>query len=378
MKHPFQIQAQGTAAQVKLIGDITWWKNSGAEFTRLIDQLIEAGIKDLDLYGNSGGGDVLEANEIYNQLLRFTGRRRGKIGALCASAMTIVMLACDEVEMAPNGQYMIHDLCGYPEGSIKDIESYLGLMQNLTDHYVSTLAKKTGLPEKEITSMMNKTTWMSATTARDKKFITSITNEDADTDIYASIKNYGYKNVPVAVTNMIPSENQNQNQDSPNKIIMKNRIIAALGLPVDATEDQIAAAVEKLSKDQVTALAKLTDVENSTAKAKAKILIDNAIDQKKISEAEREQFTKDAVANYDVTERLLAKIAGVKKISAQEGAEGDSAEDAAAAQNGDRSKWTLKDWMEKDKEGMIKMRSEKWATYAKLYEAHYNRPCVKE
>jgi ATP-dependent Clp protease protease subunit len=278
--------------------------------------------------------------------------------------------------MASNGQYMIHNLSGVAVGTQKEIESYAQLMQNLSDKYISDLVKRTGLSEKDIKTMLDNTTWMNAETAKKKGFVDSITGEDPETDIYASIKNYKYKNLPVAVMNMIPSDNQNQ--DSPNKIIMKNRIIAALGLPVDATEDQIAAAVEKLSKDQVAALAKLTDVEKSTAQAKAKILIDNAISQKKISEAEREQFTKDAVANYDVTERLLAKIAGVTKISAQAGAEGDSAEDAAAAQNGDRSKWTLKDWMEKDKEGMIKMRSEKWATYAKLYEAHYNRPCVKE
>lgn len=363
------VKANAIEAEIRLIGSIDWWRNSGADFTRIVDELLDAGVTDLKGYINTCGGDVIEANEIYNQLKRFPGNKTAKIGAICASAGTIVALAFDQVEIAANGQYMIHEMMGSPTGTEKEIEAYLQLMRNLKEHYVDNLVKKTGLGKKEIENMIAATTWLSAKKAKEKKFVDAISDdEDPNTDIFDDVQNLGYS-IPKAVVNQFRKKTDTNPNNSDPK--MKQRIISALALGLemklnhDAADEALAAGVENMANELRAVKAELAKVNLSTAKAKAKILIDNAIAMKKITESEREQYENDAVANFEIVERILNKIPAVAQISAQLGTQGAE----------DRSKWTMKDWLEKDGEGLLKMRQENRTLYAKLYKDHYGRDC---
>lgn len=66
------------------------------------------GYEDIDIYFNSGGGDVFAGLAIYNQLKRYKGRKVGYVDGMAASIASVIMFACDELHFATGAQAMIH------------------------------------------------------------------------------------------------------------------------------------------------------------------------------------------------------------------------------------------------------------------------------
>ena len=198
----YEIRMQGQVAEISIIGDINWWSNSSADFTNQFEGLRAAGVTELRGYINSGGGSMWEANEIYNLISGFKGRKTCRLGALVASAATTIACAfTDGVEMAANGQYMIHNPQVSVEGGAKEINAALQLYDNLRAGAVDIYTRFTGLPAAEISAMMEATTWMTAATAKSKGFVKSISGGTAElpTDTAEVLNKYHYKEVPAVL-----------------------------------------------------------------------------------------------------------------------------------------------------------------------------------
>jgi ATP-dependent protease ClpP protease subunit len=180
MPSGFEILNQsGGKAKVKLTKPIGWWSTSGEYFTEKIDRLIADGVTDIEVYINSPGGSMVDANEIINQLKRFTGSKTVKLGALCASAATIIACSLDSVEAAQNTQFMIHDpmMTAYIQ-HLSDFESNKALYNNLLNDAIRVYAAKTGMKDAKLKGMMNKTTWLNAVQAKNQGFVDAIADQD--------------------------------------------------------------------------------------------------------------------------------------------------------------------------------------------------------
>ena len=115
--------AENGRARIELKGTISKWRETEAEFTSKIEQLIRSGIKDVHIYINSPGGECFEANEIVNVIKKFPGKITGEGGALVASAATYIAINCTSFSMPANGLFMIHQVSGGACGRVADIES---------------------------------------------------------------------------------------------------------------------------------------------------------------------------------------------------------------------------------------------------------------
>ena len=73
-----------------------------ADFLNQLD-----GYEDIDIYFNSGGGDVFAGLAIYNQLKRYDGHKVGYVDGMAASIASVIMFACDELHFATGAQAMI-------------------------------------------------------------------------------------------------------------------------------------------------------------------------------------------------------------------------------------------------------------------------------
>ena len=143
-KH-FNISNKAGVGQIRIVGEISWWKNGGKDFMRQIDALISGGVTQIEGYINTPGGDMFEANEIGNQIARFSGVKNCTLGALCASAGTTVSTYFDKVTASSNTQYMIHDpLQGVFIQHEDDFESNKKLYLNLRNEAIERYADKTG------------------------------------------------------------------------------------------------------------------------------------------------------------------------------------------------------------------------------------------
>lgn len=274
----YEVLNKGGKAHIKIVGGISWWRNNSSDFTREIDNLLKAGIEDVEGYINSPGGDMMEANEIGNQILRFPGAKHCKLGAICASAGTLLSTYFDTVEAASNTQYMIHDPSVQPIIQHEhDFESNKQLYLNLRNNAIDRYKGKTGLKTEEISDMMLKTTWMNSETAKKKGFIDNISKEkdSLPEDTKSALNEYKFLNVPEVL-----------NEELNFKPIRMSKVTKKLGVSDDATEEEQLAAIAK--------------IENA-AKSGAKVLVAMAV----AKGFKKETFEKLVNADMEAAMELL-------------------------------------------------------------------------
>lgn len=347
-------EAKGTTAEIRISGVIHQWQNSSAEFKKQIDQFIANGVKDVVLYINTPGGSVFEANEIANEIKRFSGTVTGFGGALVASAGSYLALICDTFEMSENGQYMYHKPMGGMMGNEDKIKADLKLLENLTNQYRTAYSEKTGMTEEEIEAKWSKgDVWLSAKEAQEQGFITSVSpkKEKITEDQKALFVACGAPNIP------------NVKSQKHEKMKNRNELIAKLKLSADATDEQILEAASK-AVDKAGQVDALQSAQTANLQKQAETLVDKAIiTDKKITADLREQYIKFAVSDIAGTTAILEAMPSIDKASAHF----QPGETTATG----REKWTLEDYQGKDPKALEKMMTEDPKAFAKLEDEYF-------
>lgn len=119
------------------------------------------GYEDIDIYFNSGGGDVFAGLAIYNQLKRFSGHKVGYVDGMAASIASVIMFACDEIHFATGAQAMIHKPLCMAWGNadnFKEVIKQLDLCEeSILDVYEEHT--KEGVTRDKIKAFMAKEKW---------------------------------------------------------------------------------------------------------------------------------------------------------------------------------------------------------------------------
>lgn len=368
-KFPLTItaEAKNQIAEIRISGVIHEYQNSAQSFKQQIDQLLAQGIQDVKLYINTPGGSVFEANEIANEIKRFSGTISGFGGALVASAGSYLALMCDTFELAENGQYMYHKPMARFEGNEDKITADLKLLQNATNQYRTAYSQKTGLSEDEIESRWSKgDVWLSAKEAKDQKFITSVSTrkEKITEDQQALFVACGVPNIP--------------NLKSQKDEKMKNRIMTMLAAASIAHTLTATSSDDDFEKtlDSVLAKAKRCETAESELKtfktANAKILIDQAVTDGKLNASEKEQWLTNAIDYPEMTAMALSRMVGKPDLNA--GVNRDNKEVITGAHESlkNRADWTFDKWQTEDPKGLAKLEDEAPADFEKLFNAKFN------
>lgn len=245
----FHIENKAGVGSVKIVGPIDWWDNNSADFIKLIDNLLAEGITDLDLYINSPGGSMDHANEIVNQLHRFGGNKTVTLGAMvCSSAFTISLsFEPEKTSCYKNTMGMYHDPSGYVRiQRMSDFESNRKLFEDLRNDVISRIAERTGLDKEEVSKRMEKTTWLNSGELKSQGFVATILDakDKAPTGAKNSLKNMGF-DLPTILNHVEETDDLFDNNFNTNQIEMKE-IAQKLGLPENATADEIAKAIAAL------------------------------------------------------------------------------------------------------------------------------------
>jgi ATP-dependent Clp protease protease subunit len=382
-KHGYEVTNEGGIAYIRIVGDINWWNNGSEDFTRMLAELRAAGVTELVGYINTGGGSMWEANEIYNQLVAFPGRKTAVLGALVASAGTTIACAFkDGIEMAANGQYMIHnphiDVSGGEAELRSALQLYANIRQAAINIYVKFTAGKAGSDE-AIGAMMDATTWMTAAQAKEKGFITGILGEAAElpTDTADVINKYRYLNVPAAVNQAALAATSLTSQFLAPSTMNKPALINSLGLQANATDTEVEMAVQAAARGAADYTRLKNELEADKLKVqteRAELLVTNAIAQKKIGAGQKEDFVKMAITNHDTVKAMLDGLPGVVVATNQLVPDATPTTPANTTGTGtevDRANWTLKDYQDKDAPALAMMAEKEPAKYSQLLNAAY-------
>jgi len=136
------------------------------------------GLKDMpiNLRINSLGGDVFDGMAMYNVIKRRESKTTVYIEGIAASIATIIALGADEVVMAENSLFMIHNAWGGASGEAKDMRKTAETLEKITSELTDIYVKKTGLSYDAVAQMMDEETWLNAEEAYKLRFIDTISD----------------------------------------------------------------------------------------------------------------------------------------------------------------------------------------------------------
>lgn len=160
------------------------------------DQFLEdinrlSGCKTITIRMNSCGGDAVVSIMIHNRLRELS--RGGAhltciVDGMAMSGGSIIMCACDEVQVNPSSLIMIHKCWSFVFGAYNADE--LRDMARANDAYdqaqVAAYVRKTGMSEDELLQMMSEETYMTGAEAVEHGFADSLLDDAEATPIAAS------------------------------------------------------------------------------------------------------------------------------------------------------------------------------------------------
>ncbi len=177
-RHRFVARSVGTAfvarspsadlTEIDLYDEISPWGVTAKDFrARLRDAS-----GNIVLRINSPGGMVTDGIAIYNDLVSHKGNVRVEITGLAASIATIIAMAGDQIAIAQNAFFMIHNAWGLVVGNRHEMASVSEVLGKIDDSMARTYAAKSGGGIRAIKQMMDDETWMTGKEAKEAGFAT--------------------------------------------------------------------------------------------------------------------------------------------------------------------------------------------------------------
>jgi ATP-dependent Clp protease protease subunit len=176
----WNMEKKGDTGELMLYGDIsssTWWGDevTPKDFKKDLDDLGE--IENLNIFINSGGGDVFAGQSIHSMLKRHSAYKTVYIDGLAASIASVIAMAGDKIIMPKNAMMMIHNAWTRAAGNANDFREIAERMDKIDESIRVTYTDKTGTEEDEIIDLMDAETWFTAEEAVEKGFADEIEEE---------------------------------------------------------------------------------------------------------------------------------------------------------------------------------------------------------
>lgn len=151
-----------------------FWTGDGVTAKSFQKELAEVKASQIDLHINSPGGEVFDGITIYNLIKQHAAHVTTYIDGLAASIASVIALAGDEVYMAENALFMIHNPYGMSFGTSDDMRKMADTLDKVRGALITAYIGKTRKSEDEIAGMMEAETWMSAEEAHEMGFVDQI------------------------------------------------------------------------------------------------------------------------------------------------------------------------------------------------------------
>jgi ATP-dependent protease ClpP protease subunit len=149
--------ADSDEAEVMLYDEVGGW--FGATADQFIADLRGITAPNLRVRVNSPGGSVFEGIAIANALRSHPAQVTVQVDGIAASIASVIAMAGDRIEMAPNTMLMIHDASGVCMGNASDMEEMAELLDLISDNIADAYAARAGGTRDEWRARMRAETW---------------------------------------------------------------------------------------------------------------------------------------------------------------------------------------------------------------------------
>jgi ATP-dependent protease ClpP protease subunit len=148
-------------AEIKLYGVIGDGVNTKDVFKALLAKVDPT--EDLVIRIDSEGGSVFDGFAIHDAIASHAGKTRAIVESQAFSIASFIATACDEVEITPNGYFMLHNPAVDISGADDDeLSSRAELMTKLKDTMIAAYADRMRKSTEEVQAIMKRETYFDA------------------------------------------------------------------------------------------------------------------------------------------------------------------------------------------------------------------------
>jgi ATP-dependent protease ClpP protease subunit len=228
----------------------TWWDdNSSKAWAEALNGL---DCERLRVRINSVGGSAWDGIAIYQLLRDHPAAVDVVVDGIAASAASVVAMAGDTITMGDAAMMMIHDTSGMCAGNAADMRKYAEALDVCSNSIAAVYAKRAGGTVDEWRARMGEETWMTAeeTVALGLSDRIDKTVKAAQNLLAAPVGRPPLQRPALtAVISSLPATGPDQTNQPPMEgttmaDALTSGLQARLGLPDDATEDMIFAALD--------------------------------------------------------------------------------------------------------------------------------------
>lgn len=201
---------------------------------------------------NSPGGAAWDGLALANAIMRHPGKTITRIDGLAASAASLIALAGDEVVISRYGQMMLHNSRGGLYGTAEELKAAASQLEKLNGSMAEFYADRAGGEVAAWSRAMKRETWYNADEAKDAGLATSIDDSTkreeveaaASAQIAKAAATFRYRGREAAPPPTAVVEDGPTGPDTKEAPVATSKeILKALGLPEDATDEQVLAKI---------------------------------------------------------------------------------------------------------------------------------------
>lgn len=163
----------GSEVEIRIYGEIGFWGTDAEMFAAKLDEVASTATS-IVVAINSLGGDVFDAFAIYNAVRRYAGKVTGRVDGVAASAASLILMACDTIEMPSNARLMIHNPHTFAAGEAGDLRRLADLLDSTSDSMLAAYVERSGRTAEEVRTIMDAETWLTAAQAKEQGFCDTI------------------------------------------------------------------------------------------------------------------------------------------------------------------------------------------------------------
>lgn len=186
--HPQELMAMDTSPTVQLSGNHIYFygevtTNAALQLVLALSQaqqeaMVMANNRTAEtpiwLHINSGGGNVFDAVAVVDHLEHLRVPVYSVIEGHCASAATLISIACTKRFILPSALMMIHQLQTELWGTLQQAEDQMGVSRRLHEWYLGLYMRFSNRTAGQLSEMLKHDTWFNADEALKYGFVDEV------------------------------------------------------------------------------------------------------------------------------------------------------------------------------------------------------------
>lgn len=363
-KQFFNVIPNGNVATILLYGEVG--SGRGVDAKEVVTELLMLAntYNRIEVRINSVGGDVFAGIAIYNALKGSTADITLYVDGLAASIAGVIALCGKPLYMSKHAKLMLHNVSGGAWGSAKELRETATLIEDLEKDLSAIVAGRLKMTAEQVCQQYfdGKDHWFTAEQAQQLGLIDGLFDgtepdpvaDNASTeDIYNAfnnrLQNQAQNNTYMGLLDELKSVSSLANVASEAEAVAKVRQLESQATKVQALEQAIEGYKTKI---------------NAMEQAELKALLDTAIAEKKITDAQRPTYEALLKSDKDNTIALLNSLTPAKPK--------EMANEWIDPTGGATDKFANKKWAELDKAGLLgELKATNKALFCQLFKQEF-------